>query len=87
MSYIWGYNMLNKELASALDLAMMKANEQRHESLTVEHLLLALLEEQSALLALEACGVNISKLRVELIEYIDKNISVFDDKLFHLIDT
>ncbi|HAD43503.1 MAG TPA: hypothetical protein DCF97_10355, partial [Plesiomonas shigelloides] len=58
--------MLNKELELSLNLAFAKAREQRHEFMTVEHLLLALIDNSSAREALEACSVNLDMLRNDL---------------------
>ena len=48
--------MLNQELELSLNMAFARAREHRHEFMTVEHLLLALLSNPSAREALEACG-------------------------------
>ncbi|STM21152.1 ATP-dependent Clp protease ATP-binding subunit [Escherichia coli] len=47
--------MLNQELELSLNMAFARAREHRHEFMTVEHLLLALLSNPSAREALEAC--------------------------------
>ena len=49
--------MLNHELELSLNVAFAKARDNRHEFMTVEHLLLALLSNKSAREALEACKV------------------------------
>jgi ATP-dependent Clp protease ATP-binding subunit ClpA len=48
--------MLNKELEVALNSAFQMARQKRHEFMTVEHLLLALLDNSSAAKVLQACG-------------------------------
>jgi ATP-dependent Clp protease ATP-binding subunit ClpA len=67
--------MLSKELEVTLNRAYKNAQEKRHEFMTVEHLLLALLDDKSAVQVLSACGVNLSILRQDLIEFIDATIS------------
>ncbi len=49
------------------------ARQKRHEFLTVEHLLLALLDNDSAVNALKACGADIVSLRKELEEYVEQH--------------
>lgn len=63
--------MLNKDLELTLNLAFRFARERRHEYMTVEHLLLALLDNPAAGDALKSCGANIEKLRLELATFID----------------
>ena len=58
--------MLNQELELSLNMAFARAREHRHEFMTVEHLLLALLSNPSAREALEACSVDLVALRQEL---------------------
>lgn len=65
--------MLNQELEISLNVAFAKAREQRHEFLTVEHLLLALLSNPSAREALEACFVDLVVLRQELETFIENS--------------
>jgi len=64
--------MLDKELEATLNTAFKDARSKRHEFVTVEHLLLALLENSSALEVLKACGANISRLRNNLSEFIGR---------------
>ncbi len=64
--------MLNKELEFTLNLAFKEAKEKRHEFMTVEHLLLSLLDNPSAGNVLQACDANIDALRRDLIEFIDE---------------
>lgn len=64
--------MLNKELEFTLNLAFKEAKEKRHEFMTVEHLLLSLLDNPAAGNVLQACDANIDSLRHELIEFIDE---------------
>lgn len=65
--------MLSRHLEVSIRLAVTMARQKRHEFLTVEHLLLSLLENDSAVNALRACGADIPSLRRELNDYIDKH--------------
>ncbi|MGB1261303.1 MAG: ATP-dependent Clp protease ATP-binding subunit ClpA [Cognaticolwellia sp.] len=62
--------MLNKDLEVSLNMAFRQAKESRHEFMTVEHLLLALLDNPSSIEALNACGADMVKLRKELLAFI-----------------
>ncbi|WP_367606599.1 ATP-dependent Clp protease ATP-binding subunit ClpA [Legionella sp. W05-934-2] len=64
--------MLNKELEFTLNLAFKDAKEKRHEFMTVEHLLLSLLDNPAAGNVLQACDADIDKLRRDLTEFIDE---------------
>lgn len=64
--------MLNKELESSLNGAFAHARDKRHEFMTVEHLLLALLENNAAKEALLACKADLNALRYELDVFIDQ---------------
>jgi ATP-dependent Clp protease ATP-binding subunit ClpA len=55
-------------------LAFKSARERRHEFMTVEHLLLALLDDASASNVLRACGADLERLRQDLVEFIDSTI-------------
>lgn len=68
--------MLNQHLEATLNLAYKIASERRHEFLTVEHLLLALLDNPDAVDVLRACGTKISRLRQNLINFIDETSPV-----------
>ncbi len=63
--------MLSRELEATLNAAFQDATARRHEFMTVEHLLLALLDNQSAIRVLKACGADLPGLRAELNEFID----------------
>lgn len=63
--------MLSKDLEANLNLAFSGANEKRHEFMTVEHLLLALLDNEAACNVLMACECDLARLRGELAEYVD----------------
>jgi ATP-dependent Clp protease ATP-binding subunit ClpA len=62
--------MLSKTLEVTLHRALDQANELRHEYATLEHLLLALTDDQDAIAVLRACGVDIERLRADLRNYI-----------------
>jgi ATP-dependent Clp protease ATP-binding subunit ClpA len=64
--------MLDKELEYTLNLAFKEARSKRHEFVTVEHLLLALLDNTSTLDVLKVCGANVARLRTNLVEFIDR---------------
>jgi ATP-dependent Clp protease ATP-binding subunit ClpA len=55
--------MIAQELEVSLHMAFVEARQQRHEFITVEHLLLALLDNPSAAEVLRACAANIEDLR------------------------
>ncbi|WP_394178385.1 ATP-dependent Clp protease ATP-binding subunit ClpA [Marinomonas posidonica] len=63
--------MLDKELEQTLNTAFKAARDKRHEFMTVEHLLLALIENGAASSVLKACGVNLETLSKELEEFVD----------------
>lgn len=63
---------LNRDLEFTLNLAFKYAREKRHEYVTVEHLLLALLDNPSAMSVLEACAVDLGRLRSDLGNFIDE---------------
>ena len=63
--------MLSKDLEQTLNDAFRSARAKRHEFMTVEHLLLALLDNNDAIGVLNACGADISGLRGDLVEFVD----------------
>ncbi|MEX1237509.1 MAG: AAA family ATPase, partial [Pseudomonadales bacterium] len=63
--------MLSRDLEVTLNLAFKDARAKRHELMSVEHLLLALLDNAVAADVLRACGADIEKLRQELSEFLD----------------
>ncbi|EOA3783046.1 ATP-dependent Clp protease ATP-binding subunit ClpA [Vibrio vulnificus] len=71
--------MLNKELESSLNGAFARARDKRHEFMTVEHLLLALLENNAAKEALLACKADLNALRYELDVFIDQTTPLIPD--------
>ena len=74
--------MLSSELEFCLNEAFQKARDQRHEFMTVEHLLLALMDIPRVHEVLKACGSEIPELRRQLIEFIDEQtplLAIEDD--------
>jgi ATP-dependent Clp protease ATP-binding subunit ClpA len=65
--------MLNKELEQSLNQAFLEAREKRHEFITVEHILLMLTDNASAIAVLKACGADVKKLREDLELFVDQN--------------
>ena len=63
--------MLSKHLEQTLNEAFRGARAKRHEFMTVEHLLLALLDNDDAILVLKACGADLGAMRGDLIEFVD----------------
>ncbi len=74
--------MLSKELEFSLNMAFRDAREKRHEFMTVEHLLLSLLDNPNAQNALLACSVQVDDLRQQLIQFVDETTPMLaeDDK-------
>ena len=72
--------MLNKELEQTLNEAFVFAREHRHEFMTVEHLLLALMDNSAARDALKACGANIEQIKAELIEFVKDTTPLIMDE-------
>ncbi|MBU6271226.1 MAG: ATP-dependent Clp protease ATP-binding subunit ClpA [Betaproteobacteria bacterium] len=68
--------MIAQELEVSLHMAFVEARQQRHEFITVEHLLLALLDNPSAAEVLRACAANIDDLRKSLTSFIKENTPV-----------
>ena len=65
--------MIAQELEVSLHMAFVEARQQRHEFITVEHLLLALLDNPSAAEVLRACAANLDDLRKSLSQFIKEN--------------
>src|SRR5579875_608572 len=68
--------MFSKDLEVTIGQCYKQAREQRHEFMTVEHLLLALTENQSALGALRACGADLPRLSAELERIIAETVPI-----------
>ena len=71
--------MLSRELEVTLNLAFKNARDKKHEFMTVEHLLLALLDDASATSVLKACGVDLDALRQDLSEFITSTVPTIPD--------
>jgi len=71
--------MLNKDLEISLNMAFRQAKDSRHEFMTVEHLLLALLDNPSSIEALRACGADMGKIRKELLDFIAETTPVIPE--------
>lgn len=72
--------MLNKDLERTLNEAFIFARENRHEFMTVEHLLLALLDNHSAKEALKACGADIDTMKTELTQFVKETTPLLTDE-------
>jgi len=66
--------MLSKELELTLNIAFKEAKAKRHEYMTVEHLLRALLDNPSAVAVLRACGADLAALQRELDRFLDDTV-------------
>ncbi|MEM8498627.1 MAG: ATP-dependent Clp protease ATP-binding subunit ClpA [Pseudomonadota bacterium] len=71
--------MLSKDLENTLNDAFREARSKRHEFMTVEHLLLALLDNSVAADVLTACGVDMSRLREELDDFVNSTTPIIPD--------
>jgi len=65
--------MIAQELEVSLHMAFMDARQKRHELITVEHLLLAMIDNPTAAEVLRACGAKLEVLRTELNQYIEEH--------------
>lgn len=65
----------SNSLEQAIHSALALANERRHEFATLEHLLLALLDEPDATRVMRACSVDLKELRSALLEFVDEDLS------------
>ncbi len=65
--------MIAQELEVSLHMAFMEARQKRHEFITVEHLLLAMLDNPSAAEVLRACAANVEDLRKKLADFVERN--------------
>ncbi|OFZ67126.1 MAG: ATP-dependent Clp protease ATP-binding subunit ClpA [Betaproteobacteria bacterium RBG_16_56_24] len=77
--------MIAQELEVSLHLAFVEARQKRHEFITVEHLLLTMLDNASSAQVLRACGVNIEELRQTLTDFITSHTPVASGD--HEVDT
>jgi ATP-dependent Clp protease ATP-binding subunit ClpA len=67
--------MLSPNLEQTLHRALAYASERRHDYATLEHLLLALTEDQDAIAVMRACSVDVDRLRRDLIDYVDNQLA------------
>jgi len=67
--------MLSRTLEKTLRRALALANARQHEYATLEHLLMALTEDQDALAVLKACAVETDRLRASLMDFLDHDLS------------
>src|SRR3546814_1258374 len=67
--------MLSANLEQTLHRALAGANERRHEYATLEHLLLALIDDPDAMAVLRACSVDLERLRADILDYDDNELS------------
>jgi ATP-dependent Clp protease ATP-binding subunit ClpA len=67
--------MLSRNLEQTLHRALAAANQRSHEYATLEHLLLALIEDQDAMAVLRSCGISLTQLRLELEQYLDGELA------------
>ena len=72
--------MIAQELEVSLHMAFVEARQKRHEFITVEHLLLALLDNPSAAETLRACGGNLEQLRKDIARFIDEHTPSIEGK-------
>ncbi|MBI1905490.1 MAG: ATP-dependent Clp protease ATP-binding subunit ClpA [Rhodocyclales bacterium] len=72
--------MIAQELEVSLHMAFVDARQKRHEFITVEHLLLALLDNPSAAEVLRACAANIDELRRELMTFINEHTPIVESE-------
>ena len=72
-------DLLGKELETNLQKIIIDARAKRHKALSVEHLLLTMLDNTSATEVLQSRGVNIEELRVLLVDFVEKNTPIVPD--------
>ncbi len=68
--------MIAQELEVSLHMAFMDARQKRHEFISVEHLLLAMIDNPSATEVLKACGANLDQLKKQLTDFVDEHTPV-----------
>src|SRR5438876_10689582 len=78
-AYIYGEHethmpTFSRSLEQSLHRALALANERHHEYATLEHLLLALIDDQDAAAVMRACNVDLDKLRRNLVAYIESEL-------------
>lgn len=73
--------MLSEELESSLNAAILHARSNRHEFITVEHLLLALLDNPTASTVIRACGGDIERLRTALTKHLKEQVPTIPEDI------
>ncbi|NCC22702.1 MAG: ATP-dependent Clp protease ATP-binding subunit ClpA [Alphaproteobacteria bacterium] len=71
--------MLSRNLEQTLHRALAAANDRHHEYATLEHLLLALTDDQDAMAVLRSCGIGLQDLRDQLAHYLDSELTYLVD--------
>lgn len=71
--------MLSRNLEQTLHRALASANERNHEFATLEHLLLALTDDQDAMAVLRSCGISLPDLRDTLNNYLDNELAYLEN--------
>ncbi len=69
--------MINKELEITIEATVRDAEARRHEYLTVEHILFAILHDEWGIDIISNCGADVEKLKLELEDFFDKKVSKF----------
>ena len=77
--------MIAQELEVSLHMAFVEARQKRHEFITVEHLLLALLDNPSAAEVLRACAAKTDELRKELTNFVNEHTPKVPVDLYNLL--
>ena len=72
--------MLSSELEASLNSAIQSARDARHQYITVEHLLTALLDNPPALKAIKACGAQVSGLREKLQAFLEQHVPMLEEE-------
>jgi ATP-dependent Clp protease ATP-binding subunit ClpA len=72
--------MFSKELELSISQAYQEARESRHEFLTVEHMLLALLDNASALSVISACEADVKALEKEIRKVLEDTVPLLTDE-------
>lgn len=70
--------MISKELEKTLNFAVQVAHDARHEFVTTEHLLLALLENASAMAVLQACDADLERMRSTVMDHLTEQVTQLD---------
>ena len=71
--------MLSSELETSLNSAIQSARDARHQYITIEHLLTALLDNPPAVKVIKACGAEVSGLREKLQVFLDEHVPMLEE--------